>query len=231
MLILALETSGETASAAIVTEGKVIAEINFANKLTHSQTLMPILDFMLKTAEIELSAMDYIAFGAGPGSFTGLRIGAAAAKAVCYGAGKKLIPVPSLDALAYNAAGFPFAVPVMDARRGQVYSCVYESKNGEFIKLTPYLAEDLDFILENAARLSSGNGVIFLGDGSNVFCDRIVSYDKNYHIAPEHSRLQRAASVGLLALSRADEAVGYETNPVIYLRKPQAEREAEEKNA
>ena len=92
MLILAIESSGETASAAVVTEGKVLAEINLANKLTHSQTLMPLIDFMMRTVAIELPEIDYIALSAGPGSFTGLRIGAGIAKAICHGAEKDLYP-------------------------------------------------------------------------------------------------------------------------------------------
>jgi len=228
MLILSIETSGETASAAVVTEGRVLAEINLANKKTHSETLMPAVDFLLRASGIEIKDVDYVALGAGPGSFTGLRIGAAAAKGICHGAGKKLIPVPTLDALAYNVCGYPLVAPVMDARRGQVYSCVYENNGGRLTKMTEYMAEDLELVLETAAKLNLyAGGVVFTGDGTNVFGDMIKAYDKKFHIAPEHLRLQRAASVGLVALGRADEAVGYEANPVIYLRKPQAERERE----
>jgi len=233
MLILAIETSGETASAAVVTEGKVLAEINFCVKSTHSRTLMPMIDFMLGTAGIELAGVDFVALGAGPGSFTGLRIGAATAKALCHGADKKLIPVPTLDALAYNAAGRRggLTVPVMDARRGQVYSCAYENIDNGVKKLAEYAADDLENVLAAAAGLGADRGdrdVVFTGDAANVFYDRIVAFDKNFRIAQEHLRLQRAASVGILALGMTDLAAGYDINPVIYLRKPQAEREREE---
>ena len=228
MLILSIESSGETASAAVVTENKVLAEINIANKLTHSETLMPMIDFLLRAADINLSSVDFIALGVGPGSFTGLRIGAATAKAVCRGADKKLIPVPSLDALAFNIiVSDAIIVPVMDARRGQVYSCIYENKNGRQIKLTEYMAEDLEIIFDIVLKYE--REVIFLGDGSDAFYDRILARSKNFNIAPPNLRLQRAASVGLLASRRVDEAVGHGANPLIYLRKPQAEREAENK--
>ena len=236
MLILALESSGETASAALVTEGKVLAEINCAFgpmranyakavRKTHSETLMPMVEFIFKTSGVFLPEIDYIALSAGPGSFTGLRIGAAAAKALCHGADKPLIPVPTLDALAINVSGYPVVAPVMDARRGQVYACVYERTNGRLTKLTPYMAEDLEVILQTAA--GYGKDVCFLGDAASVFYDKITAY-KNFYIAPEHLRLQRAASVGLLALNLTETAVGYEANPLLYLRKPQAERAAYE---
>ena len=230
MLILALESSGETASAAVVTEGKVLAEINVAGRKTHSETLMPAVEFILRAAGTALADMDFIAAGAGPGSFTGLRIGIAAAKGICHGAGKMLIPVPTLDALAANASGYKIAVPVMDARRSQVYSCVYENADGHINKLTQYMAEDLDAVLKMAAELGGGNEIIFTGDATNVFYDKIVNHSRHFHIAPEHLRLQRAASVGLLALKRTGEAVNYDANPVIYLRKPQAERMKEEES-
>ena len=235
MLIFAIDTSGETASAALVTEGKVLAETNFAfgavranyaniARITHSETLMPMIDFMLGTSRIPLSDIDYIAFGAGPGSFTGLRIGAATAKALCHAAGKRLIPIPTLDALAYNVCGYPFVVPVMDARRGQVYACRY-ANDGALTRLAPYAAEDLDAVLGAAA--AHEKKTVFTGDAAGVFYDRITAYSDMFCVAPEHLRLQRAASVGLLALTRTDEATDYGANPIMYLRKPQAERVAD----
>ena len=231
MLILALESSGETASAAVVTEGKVLSEINAANGKTHSETLLPTIDFLLKTTGVTLADVDFVALGAGPGSFTGLRIGAAAAKAICHGAGKRLIPVPSLDALAMNLSGRPgyIAAPVMDARRGQVYACLYDVGGDGITRLTEPSAEDLEEVLARAAGYDKK--VIFNGDGSNAFYDRITAYDDGFMVATEHSRLQRAASVGLLALTRTADAVDYLQNPVIYLRKPQAERMYDESHA
>jgi tRNA threonylcarbamoyladenosine biosynthesis protein TsaB len=226
-LILAIETSGETASAALVTFNKVLAELSFSNKKTHSETLMPMVDFMLKTVQIPLEEVSYIALSAGPGSFTGLRIGAAVAKALSHGAQKKLIPVPTLDALSYNifdVSDNRLVIPVMDARRNQVYTCIYDGLE----KLFPYMTEDLDALLKIADGL--GKEVVFLGDGSNAFYDKILSYSNKFRIAAEHNRLQRASSVGLLAQKRIDEAVSCEVNPVIYLRKPQAEREYDDRN-
>ena len=236
MLILAIETSGETASAALVTEGKVLAETNFAfgavranyaniARITHSETLMPMIDFLLNTSRIPLSDIDCIALSAGPGSFTGLRIGAATAKALCHAAGKRLIPVPTLDALAYNVCGYSIVAPVMDARRGQVYTCSYANEDGQLTRLAPYAAENLEVVLQAAA--AHGKKTVFTGDAATLFYDRITAYSDMFYVAPEHLRLQRAASVGLLALTHTDEATDYGADPIMYLRKPQAERVAD----
>ena len=118
MKILALDTTGLVASAAIVDESKTIAEFTTNYKKTHSQTIMPMIEAIRNMAEIELNDIDYIACASGPGSFTGLRIGAATAKGLAHGLDKKIIPVPTLDALAYNLAYCSsLIVPIMDARR------------------------------------------------------------------------------------------------------------------
>jgi len=123
MLILSLDTSGLSTSAALVNEEKTIAEIFTDNKLTHSQTIMPMVSELFERTSIAPEEIDYIAATNGPGSFTGLRIGAATAKGLSFALGKKIIPVPSLDAMAYNIImrGSVIA-PLMDARRGKAYT-------------------------------------------------------------------------------------------------------------
>jgi len=126
MKILAIDTTGVAASAAVVREGKLLAEDVLNYKLTHSQTIMPLVDDVLKKTETDLKTIDYIACSEGPGSFTGLRIGAATAKGLALGLGKKIVTVPTLDVLAYNIFGTENIIcPIMDARRSQVYSAFY----------------------------------------------------------------------------------------------------------
>ena len=126
MKILALDTTGLVASVALVDEEKTIAEFTTNYKKTHSQTIMPMIEQLKNMVELDLSEIDYVACASGPGSFTGLRIGAATAKGLAHGLDKKIIPVPTLDGLAYNLAeSSKLIVPIMDARRNQVYSAIY----------------------------------------------------------------------------------------------------------
>ena len=124
MKILAMDTSGQTASAALVDGNKLVGEYTQNDKLTHSQTILPMIAEICRQTNTEPAELDYIACAVGPGSFTGLRIGAATAKGLCLGWDKPLIPVPTLDALAYNVFMTDAVVcPIMDARRNQVYAC------------------------------------------------------------------------------------------------------------
>ena len=131
MRILALDSSGLVASVAVVEDGmtddQVIAEYTVNYKKTHSQTLLPMLDEIVKMTELDLNSVDAIAVAAGPGSFTGLRIGSATAKGLGLALDKPLIHIPTLEGLAYNLCGSSDIVcPIMDARRGQVYTGIYE---------------------------------------------------------------------------------------------------------
>lgn len=230
MTILAIDASGVTASAAIVTESKTIAEFSISCGLTHSQTLMPMVDEMFKTTGLSPRDVDFIACTSGPGSFTGLRIGAACAKGLAAGLSKKIIPVPTLDALAYNIFGTDACIaPIMDARRGQVYSAFYRYGGGVFERVSEYEAEDVRRVAEKAAVF--GRPVVFLGDGVYPNLEILIGC-KNFILAPPSLNLQRAASAGALALRLVEEgkAVTPEDFRLIYMRKPQAEREYEERN-
>jgi len=229
MLIFAIEASGLAASAALVTQDKVVAEITVNNKLNHSVTLMPAVEFLFDLADTDVSAVDYIAVTTGPGSFTGLRIGAATAKAMAHGACKRIIGIPTLDALAYNIFNTDGVIaPVMDARRGQVYACFYERAGDKLIRLTDYMAEDIGVCTDKA--LAFGKSVTFLGDGTLIYSDKILSASERFRLAPANNNMQRAASAGLAALNNISNAVNYDSLPLFYLRKPQAEREYEEKH-
>lgn len=229
MKILALDTSALVASAAITENGKVLAEYTLNYKLTHSQTIMPMIDEIVKMTETDLDTIDYIACSSGPGSFTGLRIGAATAKGLAHGLNKPIVAVPTLEALAYNIFGTDkFICPIMDARRKQVYNAVYVPEGK---KLDVILEEDtriIDDVLDYVNDVDCD--VIFVGDAVSLYKDKIAELD-NAIIAPASCNMQRAACVAALAEVYIEEGKymnGAEFAPE-YLRKSQAERELEEK--
>jgi len=231
MTILAIDTSGLAASVSVAQNNKLLGEFFIDLKLTHSQTLMPMMDTLLKSVELTLTNIDYIAVTSGPGSFTGLRIGASAAQGLAIALNKDIVPVPTLDALAYNILNYnALIVPIMDAKRDQVYSAVYTYEGDKLTKLTDYLAEDIDEIINITNRLANGRNVVFTGDGTDIFKERI---EKNgFFVAPSHLNRQRAAAVAALAMQYAlnKKTIAPDGFTPLYIRKPQAERVLEEKN-
>lgn len=227
MKILAIDTTGLVASVALVDECKTIGEFTTNYKKTHSQTIMPMVEMLGKMLELNFNDIDYVACASGPGSFTGLRIGAATCKGLAHGLGKKIIPVPTLDALAYNIVeSNSLIVPIMDARRNQVYTAFY--KSGEkFSRVSDYMAMDIETVLDKA--LAIDNNAIFLGDGVPVFMDTIKNRNEQFKFAMPNMNMQSAASVGALALNMQDMAVDCNEFELMYLRKSQAERERDEK--
>ena len=228
MRILALETTGNTASVAIAERDNIIAEFSMSCIKNHSLTLMPLISSVLEMSKLELDDISHIALSNGPGSFTGLRLSASTAKALAHGASMKIVPVPTLEALAYNAfMESRIVAAIMDARRGEVYASIYICENGDMKELTPSLNEDFNVFLDRAKALDAP--VTFLGDGCFIHGEAIEA--SGFSIAPYNSLLQRASSVGLLAIQRASKGmcVGYNDLELIYLRKPQAEREYEER--
>ncbi|NLZ82438.1 MAG: tRNA (adenosine(37)-N6)-threonylcarbamoyltransferase complex dimerization subunit type 1 TsaB, partial [Clostridiales bacterium] len=149
MKLLSLDSSGLVASVAIVTEEAVLAEYTVNYKKTHSQTLLPMLDEIVKMLEMDLSEVDGIAVSAGPGSFTGLRIGSATGKGLGLALGKPIIPVPTLEGLAYNMAWSDKLIcPMMDARRNQVYTGLYEFDQDKLINKLEQKAIAIDEIID-----------------------------------------------------------------------------------
>ncbi len=234
MNILALDSSGGVASLAVISNGRITGEYSIDHKLTHSQTLMPMLEELKSRTEYELDKTDIIAVASGPGSFTGLRIGAAAAKGMAFALGCRMMPVPTLEGLAYRFWGSSALIcPVMDARRGQVYSGIYRFEKGAFKQLFKGEALALD---EQLDRLAETEGdVIFLGDGVDVHADRLrAALGDRCMIAPAHLRYQSAACVAQRAadmLAEGMEAIAAEDFAPDYLRRSQAEREREERLA
>lgn len=227
MKILAFDSSGLVASVAVLTEDQMIAEYTVNYKKTHSQTLLPMLDEVAKMTELDLAEIDAIAVAAGPGSFTGLRIGSATAKGLGLALGKPLVAVPTLEGLACNLFGCEDVIcPMMDARRKQVYTGLYTFRHGKMEILKEQTACPVEEILAEADDL--GQKVVFLGDGVPVYRSIIEEKMQSPFIfAPAHMNRQRAGAVGMRAFDYIREGkkqTAAEHAPV-YLRKSQAERE------
>lgn len=230
MKLLALDSSGLVASVAIVTNEALLAEYTVNYKKTHSQTLLPMLNEIVNMVDVDLEQIDGIAVAAGPGSFTGLRIGSATAKGLGLALGKPIIPVPTLDSLAYNIYGTDKLIcPMMDARRNQVYTGLYEFVGSEFHIIAEQKAIGVEAIIEEINQM--GREVIFLGDGATVYHDIIEEQINVSHTyAPIHLNRQRAGAVGALALMNYEKTmVTAADHEPVYLRLSQAERELAEK--
>ena len=231
MKILSIDTSSGVASAAVTEDEKLICEFILNNKLTHSQTLMPIIDRVLKESDTDLSQMDFIAVTNGPGSFTGLRIGVSTAKGLADALKKPVVGVSTLEAMAYNLpyCGF-LIVPIMDARRSQVYNAVYRWNKNELEQISSPRAISVEDLLKELKELNEK--AVFLGDGVPVYKDIIKQeMGENVMFAPSCANAQRASSVAVAAKKlyengKATDGLGLVP---VYLRKSQAEREAEEK--
>lgn len=236
MKLIALDSSGLVASVAVVEDDILIAEYSIQYKKTHSQTLLPMLDEVRKMIELDLQQVDAIAVAAGPGSFTGLRIGSATAKGLSFAMEKPIVAVPTVDGLAYNLYGTDKIVcPIMDARRSQVYTGIYEFLPAEGNDCLNIIKRQCAVAFDEIAQELNvlGREVIFLGDGVPVFKERMKEVMQvPYTLAPAHMNRQRAASIGVLGsiyYAQGKAVSGAEYVPE-YLRLSQAEREKCEKN-
>lgn len=241
MRILAIDSSGLTATVAVVEDTETIAEYTVNFKKTHSQTLLPMIDEMSKMIELDLDSIDAIAVAGGPGSFTGLRIGSATAKGLGLALDKPLIHVPTVDGLAYNMYGFEGIIcPIMDARRNQVYTGMYTfvRKQIEGSQKTELVLDVLE--AQNAVPVEKlierlnvhGRPVVFLGDGVPVYEKKLQErLEVPYSFAPANASRQRAATVGALGIQyykegKYENAMEHQPD---YLRVSQAERERAER--
>ena len=202
MKILALDSSGIVASVAVVEDDTLLAEYTVNYKKTHSQTLLPMLDEIVKMTELELESVDAIAVAAGPGSFTGLRIGSATAKGLGLALKKPLVAVPTVDALAYNLYDAQGLIcPIMDARRKQVYTGIYRFEEHQLMTLKEQWAAPIEELLEELNQ--RGEMVTFLGDGVPVFRELIAEkLQVPYSFAPAHVNKQRAAAVAVFIIKK-----------------------------
>ncbi len=222
MTILGIDSSAVSAGCAIVRDGRVLYE-GFVNiGLTHSQTLMPLIDDALNRAGVTLEEIDRIAVSHGPGSFTGVRIGIATVKGLAFAGNIPCVGVSTLAAIAHGAACADGVLcPVMDARRDQVYNALFSCESGELTRLCDDRALSLDDL---AAEISAREETVWLcGDGAGLCMDKLGERCPNLRMVPESVRWQRGSGVAFAAagLPAVDAAV---LVPV-YLRLPQAERE------
>ena len=233
MKILGLDSSGIVASVAIVEDDALIAEYTVNYKKTHSQTLLPMLDEIAKMTELDLNSIDAIAVAAGPGSFTGLRIGSATAKGLGLALKKPLIAIPTVEGLAYNLSDASGLIcPIMDARRKQVYTGIYRFTDHQLEVVEDQMAVPMENMIEKLNQ--RGEAVTFLGDGVPVFRELIAEkMTVPYSFAPAHVNKQRAAAIAALGeiyyrQGKTETAMEHVPD---YLRVSQAERERAEREA
>lgn len=231
MKILGLDSSGIVASVAVVEDDVLIAEYTVNYKKTHSQTLLPMLDEIVKMTELDLNSVDAIAVAAGPGSFTGLRIGSATAKGLGLALKKPLVAIPTVEGLAYNLYDTQGIIcPIMDARRKQVYTGIYCFEDHRLRVMEDQMAVPMEELISKLNKL--GQPVTFLGDGVPVFGEMIRrELAVPFAFAPAHVNKQRAAAVAALGLEYYREGKTQTAMEHVpdYLRVSQAERERAEK--
>lgn len=238
MKVLAIDTTSPIASAAVWEDGCQLASFTVNGTLSHSVTMLPMIDACLSSLGLALADADVLACSAGPGSFTGVRIGVSTLKGLAFADDKPCVGVSTLEALSRNLTGFSgLIVPVMNARRGQVYAAVFSSDGTAITRLTEDGLLPYAELEEKLRALQYGRPVYFTGDGYDLA--RQLCTLENAHETPEPLRFQNAFHVAGLAAEtylsaleseRAAQFAGAKLSPV-YLRKPQAEREREERLA
>ena len=229
MIILALDSTAQTGSVALCRDEKLIASFTLNTGNTHSETLLPSVEAVLSLGGMTADDVDLFACAKGPGSFTGVRIGAATVKGLAFGKDKPALGVSTLEALAYNLRGFSgILCPVMNARRSQVYNALFRAENGKLQRLCPDRALSLSELSEELA--AYGDTPVYLsGDGYDM--TRAALTDCNLQETPEELIYQSGYSVAMCALAAyeaGDRTTDAELVPT-YLRLPQAERERLEK--
>ncbi len=222
MKILAIDTATQVAGVALLSENKLISESIINHQLNHSKKLMNTLDQMLENVELKYNDLDYLSVAIGPGSFTGLRIGLATTKAIAQVTNLPIIPVSTLESLAYNISySSGIVCPLLDARRNQVYSALFQTNNsGKVKRLTQDSAlnlEDLKEILN-----SYNQPIFFLGDGSEKFMKDFITSENRLLVEP-YLRLCQPSSVGVCALNHLDQATDFIKVEPSYLRPSYAE--------
>ena len=226
MKILAFETSAKAASVALLENGKLLGESYQNTGLTHSQTLMVMAEDLLKSCNLTAKDVEAVAVAAGPGSFTGVRIGVAAAKGFAWGGELPCYGVSTLEAMARNLGVYQgYVVPAMDARRNQVYTAIFHAQKGVLSRVEEDMAISLAELGEKIKNITEP--VFLVGDGAVLCYNTLLEEVPGLVLPPEHRMHQRAAGVALAAQAMADAGDpgnGAELTPN-YLRLSQAERE------
>ena len=226
MLILAFESSAKAASVALCRDGHLVSQYSQCSGLTHSRTLLPMAEDMLKNAELTLRDVDLIAVAHGPGSFTGIRIGVSTVKGLAWAGGKPCVGVSTLEAMAWHglAAG-GVVCPVMDARRSQVYNALFEIKDGRPQRLCPDRPIALAELAEDVKKLDAP--VFLVGDGAAITKAFFDAQGIPCRVAPENLLWQDAWGVAMAAMDK--EPGNADSLLPVYLRLSQAERERQER--
>jgi tRNA threonylcarbamoyladenosine biosynthesis protein TsaB len=230
MKILSLDSATESATCAILDDNRILGEITFNYKKQHSLVLMPMIDELFKNTGMNISDIDGFVASKGPGSFTGLRIGMSTIKGLSQGTKKPFVTISTLDSLAYNLAYTPGIIcPILDALRDNVYTALYTFDNFKLTRTSEYMNISIDELI-NMLKEKNCN-ISFVGDGTFKFKERLMENLNGISFAPAHLNLAKASSLGELGLNLLSNGIEddiYGCVP-IYLRKPQAEREYEEK--
>ncbi|HCI59968.1 MAG TPA: tRNA (adenosine(37)-N6)-threonylcarbamoyltransferase complex dimerization subunit type 1 TsaB [Ruminococcus sp.] len=230
MKILAVDTSATAASVAVAEENKLIGEFSINTALTHSQTLMPMVDELLNNTGLSVNDINAVAVNAGPGSFTGVRIGVAAVKGIAFPKNLPCVSVSTLESMAYNMLGNDCVVcSVMDARCSQVYNALFRVKGCTVTRMTDDRAlslTDLKLELQNIREK-----VVLVGDGAVLCSEFLGSELENIMLAPFNNRIQTASSVAYAAFEKINngETLTADELMPVYLRLPQAQRELNKK--
>jgi tRNA threonylcarbamoyladenosine biosynthesis protein TsaB len=230
MKILSLDSATESATCAILDDNRILGEITFNYKKQHSLVLMPMIDELFNNTGMNIGDIDGFVASKGPGSFTGLRIGMSTIKGLSQGTKKPFVTISTLDSLAYNLAYTPGIIcPILDALRDNVYTALYAFDNFELTRTSEYMNISIDELI---TMLKEKNcNISFVGDGTFKFKEKLMEHLSGISFAPAHLNLAKASSLGELGLTLLSKGIEddiYASVP-IYLRKPQAEREYEEK--
>lgn len=226
MLILAFETSAKACSVALMRDGILLGEAYQNSGLTHSQTLLPMAEALMQQCDIDVNDVSAVAVASGPGSFTGIRIGVAAAKGFAWGRQLPCCGVSTLEAMALHLGIHQgYVLPVMDARRQQVYTALFHAEQGKLCRVTPDRAISIEELAADIKNLKES--VFLVGDGSTLCYNCLKEELPNLVLPPEHMLHQRASGVALAAKEMLEAGVccdGAALTPN-YLRVSQAERE------
>lgn len=226
MNILAVDTSATSASVCVAQENKIIGEFSINTSLTHSQTLVPMIEQVSEKTGIALDNIDAIAVNAGPGSFTGVRIGVAAVKGIAFSRNIPCVSVSTLESMAYNMLDSECIVcAVMDARCSQVYNALFKVSNGKVERLIEDRALSLADLKLNLQKFSEK--IILVGDGAEITFNYLENSLQNVFLASVNNRIQKASSIACVAFEKIknDETISASELMPVYLRLPQAQRE------
>ncbi|MDD4700207.1 MAG: tRNA (adenosine(37)-N6)-threonylcarbamoyltransferase complex dimerization subunit type 1 TsaB [Oscillospiraceae bacterium] len=238
MKILSIDCTAAPASCAIIDGEKLIAEFFVNIKLTHSQTLMPMIKGMLESSNTLLSDIDGFAIASGPGSFTGVRIGISAVKGLAFADNKPCVGVSTLEAMACNLRFNDCVIcAVMDARCNQLYNANFVAKSGRLLRLCADRALTIEDLIDDIAKVSESDEyknltVMVVGDGTDIFIEKLKLRVGAAVAAPNQLRFQRASGVGFASIPMflSNQTVLPEQLLPVYLRLPQAERELKSKS-